>query len=56
MRNRFNKAKIMRLNTNTQKSVNNNSENTIDNNKNISNNLNNIILEDICKKNYNFLN
>lgn len=49
IKNRFNKAKMMRLNTNTQKSINENSENTIDNNKNISNNPHNIILEDICK-------
>lgn len=48
IRNRFNKAKMMRLNTVTKQPMNSqNTENTICNN--YSNTNNNIIFEDICK-------
>lgn len=49
--NRFNKAKIMRLNTNTKQALDEqNTENTVHNN--MSNINSNIILEDICKKKF----
>jgi len=47
LKNRFSKAKMMRLNTTQKNPQNENSDPTVD--KNLTNNANNIILEDICK-------
>ena len=51
IKNRFSKSKMMRLNT-EKKIERNNSENTIENSKNLPNNPNHIILEDIRKYYY----
>lgn len=53
IKNRFSKSKMMRVNT-EKKIENNNSDNTLENSKNLLNNPNHIILEDIRK--YFFLN
>lgn len=50
IQNRFNKSKMMRLNTqtNNKEFTYQNSENTVEKDKIVTNNLNNVVLEDIC--------